>query len=478
MTQIKTGVKDISSICEFVVALNVLDEWLYVDTPIGLEQPDWKPVSDLPAFASNKRFVGRLPLLSEGQWVSGALFNSPSDSGDAFAIYRNPQSDEIEVKTWSNRFPVGVSLDPIEGTPNAMPKANVAASWGDYLVLGDIQWKEDSTEDYSQSNSIRYPHGIWFSRPGSSDTWHPSDVFFIGQKLERNDILGMFPVEQGLIVVSQSSISLLRGRPGPSAEDFSHEELRTNISPQSKEEVTFWPHLGIVVWLDRRGRVWATNGDTISRLDENITVERTGPGFVLGIDEHLFVSGRKDVRVFSSFGETSAWTTLITPAGWQKATFCRSIVIGVGADQDTLGDFILNDETLGLLDENIIFGSVNAVQVFDLDSQERGVFNGVKVRPMIRTRPLPGASDRTAFWHRFGFRGEGTGSIRSATAYASPDVTERGFKTNLNGRFSERKDWAFSGHGPSVEAVFEFELEGDVTPEHVTIGAHRGRLER
>jgi len=26
--------------------------------------------------------------------------------------------------------------------------------------------------------------------------------------------------------------------------------------------------------------------------------------------------------------------------------------------------------------------------------------------------------------------------------------------------------------------VFEFEFEGDVTPEHVTIGAHRGRTER
>lgn len=475
---IRIGVKDIASICEFVVALNVLDEWIYVDTPVSLQQPEWKAIPDLPTLATSKRFIGRIPLLVSGQWVSAGLFNSPTASGEAFALYRDPVTNAIQTKTWSNRYPAGVSIDPIEGTANAMPLANVSANWGDYVLLGDIQWKEDPTLAYSQSNSVRYPHGIWFSRPGASDTWSPEDVFFVGQKLERNAVLGMFPVEPGLIVVTQSSISLLRGRPGPRAEDFVYEELRTGISPISKDEVTFWPHLGLVVWLDRRGRVWATNGDEVTRLDQRIRITRTGPGTVLAVDEYLFVSGRKDVRVMSAYNERGAWTTLITPSGWQKSTFCGATVIGVGADQDTGGNFVLGSSELGELGENTLYGFVNAIQVFNLDADERGTFNGRLIRPVIWTRPLPGPSERTAFWHRFGFRGDGSGRIRLATSYPSSDTSERGLQTRVNGRLSERKDWAFKGHGPSLEAVFGFEFEGDVTPEHVTVGAHRGKADR
>jgi len=478
MSAVAVGVKDIASVCEFVVALNDRDQWLYADTPLTLDPPEWRAIPGLPAGAANKRFVGRLPLLVESQWVSAALFNSPTQTGSAFAVYRNPLTQEIEVKAWSDRYPVGVSLDPIQGTANSMPFANVAANWGDYVVLGDIQWKADPSAAYGSSNSVRYPHGIWFSRPGQSDTWHPDEVFFVGQKLEANAILGMFPVEQGLIVVSQSSVSLLRGRPGARAEDFSYEELRSGISPSSPTEVTFWPHTGLVVWLDRRGRVWATNGDAISRLDQQVTIEKTGVGALLAVDEYLFVSGRKNVRLLSAFDENASWTTLVTPTGWQKAANCRSIVLGVGADQDTRGNFILDDEVFGLLDQNDLFGTVDPIQVFDLASQSRGLFKGRPVKSIIRTRPLPGPSQRSVFWHRYGLRADGTGRLRRAVSYPGRDFSQRGWETRVNADLSSRKDWVFQGHGPSLEAVFEFEFEGDVSVEHVTLGAHKGRDER
>jgi len=478
LSGIRFGVKDIASICEFVIALNEIDQWLYADTPLTLNQPDWEFIPGLPSGAASKRFIGRIPLLIDDQWVSAGLFNSASSSSSAFAVYRRPSTSQIEVKSWTNRYPAGVSLDPIQGTADSMPKANVAANWGDYVLLGDIQWKKDPTLAYSSGNTAPYPHGIWFSRPGSSDVWHPDEVFFVGQKLERNAILGMFPMEQGLLVVSQSSISLLRGRPGARAEDFVYEELRSGISPSTKDEVAFWAHTGLVVWLDRRGRVWATNGDTISRLDVQVEIDKVGPGCVLAVDEYLFVSGRKDVRLLSAFGQSAAWTSLITPTGWQKAVSCRSIVVGVGAGQDSQGTFILDDAVLGLLDNNTLYGFTDTIQVFDLASQDRGTVNGKAIRPIMRTRPLPGASERTAFWHRFGVRSEGPGYLRRAVSYPGADVTVRGWETRVNGRLDKRKDWAFTGHGPSIEAVFEFEFEGDVTPEHVTIGAHRGRPER
>jgi hypothetical protein len=357
-----------------------------------------------------------------------------------------------------------------------MPRAAIASNWGDFVVLGDIHWKADRSLAYADTNTARYPHGLWFSEPGTTDTFNPDKVFFVGQKLERNAVIGLFPIERGLVVVTESLIALLRGTPT----DFVYEELRSGISPDASSEVAFWPYAGLVVWLDRTGRVWATNGEVVARLDEGVTIDRSGPGAVLGLNQDLFVSGRRDVRVFHTFGDSGGWTTLITPAGWQKAAFCRSTIVAIGADQDSGGTFILDSEANGILDVDLLHGEVDTVQVYTIaDNPDlRGTFNFVPLRPVIRTRPLPGASDRTVFWHRFGLRGNGPGRLRKATAYGSSDVSERGFVHRVLGRFSDRKDWTFEAHGPSLEAVFEMEFEGDVTPEHLTISAHRGRLER
>jgi len=465
------GVNDIASICEFVLALSKQDGWIYSDTPATLTNPDWQEVPGLPAGVNNLRFAGRIPLLIDDVWVSAGLLNSADFDSEAAAVYRDPDTDTIGVKTWSNRYP----SDETDGTPNSMPRAALSTNWGDFVVLGDIHWKSDPSAAYSDTNTARYPHGIWLSEAGTTDTWNPDKVFFVGQKLEQNAVVGLFPLERGLLVVTQSLIALLRGTP----DDFVYEELRSGISPLFSSEVTFWPYTGLVVWLDRSGKVWATNGDAVARLDEGVTINRRGRGALLGLQQDLFVSGGDDVRLFHTFGEGGAWTTLITPSGWQKAVFCRSTVIGVGADQDSQGTFILDDETFGLLDGNFLHGSVDSVQVFSLfDEDRRGTFNGRPVRPLLRTRPLPGSSDRTVFWHRFGLRGNGPGRLMSATAYGSTDLSERGLTTRVNSRLADRKDVTFEAHGPSLEAVFELEFEGDVTPEHVTVAAHRGRSER
>ncbi len=466
----RVGVNDIATSCEFIFALSQTDGWIFTDTPATVEQPDFRAIEGLPAGNTNQRFAGRAPLLVDNVWTNAGLFNSVDAPTDAFAVYRDPDTDLPVTKTWSNRYPTDVE----DGTPDSMPRANVVASWGDFLFLGDIEYRLDPEEDFSPSNRGRFPHGIWRSVASTSDRWSPDDVFFVSQRLEENAVLGMFPIDRGLVVVTQSTVALLRGTP----DDFSFEELRAGISPASRNEVCYWPYAGLVVWMDRFGRLWATNGEVVSRLDEGITVERTGPGALVAVDQYLFVSGRVDVRVFNSFGEEGAWTTLITPTGWSKAIFCRATVLAVGADQETGGTFTLDDEVFGLLDENTLFGTVDAIQVFPLFDEERGTFNGRPIRPVIRSRPLPGASDRTVFWHRFGVRAAGTGRVRSAASYGTADLSERGYRERPNGRLSDRKDWTFPAHGPSVEAVFEFEFEGDVSPEHMTLAAHRGRSER
>ena len=464
------GVEDIASVCDFIVALSKRDGWIYTESWSGSESPTWDSVPSVPTGAPAQRIAGRIPILpsAENEWFSGILINSQSETNPAFAIYQDSDGD-IAVKSWSNRYPT----DTTDGTPDTMPRANVAASWGDYLLLGDIQWKRNPADTYGSDNTAHYPHGIWRSVAGTSDRWNPDDVFFVGQKLANNAILGMFPVERGLVVVSQSSVSLLRGTP----DDFAYEELRNGISPATRDEVAFWAYAGVVVWIDRFGRIWVTDGDTVSRIDRNIEINRIGEGCILGVDQNLLVSGRADVRAFRAMGdEEGAWSTLYTPSGWQKAIQCGSLIIGVGADQDSDGDFVLDTS---LLDTGTLNGDLDTVQVFDVDEEVmRGTFNGDPIRPLIRTRPYPGSSDQRVFWHRFGIRGTGEGRLLRASAYPSANIKDRPYEHFPNADFRDRKDWIFPAHGPSLEALFEFELEGDVTVEHLTILAHGGRSER
>lgn len=465
------GVDDLASICEFVLALSKKDGWVFTDTPTSIQQPTFTLIPGLPVGNINLRFAGRVPLFVNEQWVSAALLNNVDFAGDAAIVFRDPDTNSIDTKIISERFP----SDVVTGTPDSMPRATVAANWGDFVVLGDIQWKARRLEPYSVTNTAHYPHGLWFSEAGTTDVWNPDSVFFVGQKQQNNAVLGMFPLERGLLVVTQSTIALLRGEP----DDFAYEELRTGISPATRNEVTFWPYTGLVTWLDGRGRVWATNGDAVVRFDDQITIERTGPGCLLAVDDALFVSGRVDVRVFQSFGETGAWTTLNTNYGWQQAAHCHSIVIGVGADQNSGGTFILDDPLFGLLDGNTLHGEVDTVNVFNLiDEELRGTFAGLPIVSRMVTRPLPGESDRTVFWHRFGLRANGPGILTSVSSVPSANFEDRGLTHRVRGDFGRRKDYMFDAHGPSLEASFVFEFEGDVTPEHVTVAAHRGRAER
>lgn len=465
------GVDDVASVGEFILALSKQDGWIYADSTASLDNPDWGAIPGLPAGSDNLRFAGRVPLLVNDVWVSAGLLNSPDYSTEAAAVYRDPVTELIDVQTWSDRYPT----DETDGTPNSMPRAAIAANWGDYVVLGDIHWKADPSLAYGSGNTARYPHGIWLSEPGTTDVWNPDKTFFVGQKLENNAVLGLFPVERGLLVITQSLVVLLRGTP----DDFVYEELRSGISPLFSSEVTFWPYSGLIVWLDPTGKVWATNGDVVARLDEGVTIDRLGRGSVLGLQQDLFVSGGTEVRLFHTFGDAGAWTTLITPSGWQKAVFSGNTVIGIGTNQDSGGTFILDSLTNSFLDTDTLHGRIDSVQVFVLNNvDDRGTFNSLAVRPVIRTRPLPGASDRTVFWHRFGGRANGPGKLKKAVAYDRADLDNRGFEHRVSQRLDDRKDFTFEAHGPSLEAVFEMEFEGDVTPEHMTISAHRGRLER
>jgi hypothetical protein len=396
------------------------------------------------------------------------LCNSATvDNVNPFALYIDPRDELVKVKEWTNTFP-----DDADGTSDAMPRAGRCTMWGDFLVLGDIIWKSDPDESFNNTNDSRYRHGLWFSIPGKTDTWDPIDTVFMGQKAGANVVQGIFPLEPGLLVVTCTLVALLQGSP----DDFIYRELRTGISNCGRNGVAAWASKGGVVWSDQNDYVWFTNGEIFQRLDEAIEIEDARS--VAAVQEYLFVSTPADTHVFRLYEEGGGWTRLTGTFGFLKMVATPKFLFGLEA-REAQGSFILDSETNGLLDgDDVLWTADRLMTAFDFLDENRGMFNMQKLRSVIRTRPLPGFGHAVRFWHRFGIRAKGTGKVLKGISRPSADASERGYEERINGDLRRRGDYIFDAHGPSFEATFDVEFDGDVTVEHMTVWEHGGKLER
>jgi hypothetical protein len=254
--------------------------------------------------------IGQIPLLItetvDGTpttvWRPSVLLNSIEETGPAWGIYTSEVTvSRIGATFWTNRYPSGSPTD------NAMPRANVSQMWGDFHLLGDIIWLADQNVAFGPDNAARFPHAIWFSQPEKADSWDPVDVQFIGQQADDNVILGMFPVTAGLIVISTNGAHMLRGNP-----DFNeYEQVRVGIGPASRKSVTFWPAAGVVVWVDKRGQIWQTNGENFGRLDTVLPdVDGPCPSSIVAFDDFLIVSRNGRMYALRLYQGQGIWTEL------------------------------------------------------------------------------------------------------------------------------------------------------------------------
>jgi hypothetical protein len=444
--------------------------WYIARLPDDLTPPEWDPLVT-PDTGGKLRIIGQMAykVVDDGDtfWVDGLLCNSPTVTDvDSFMVYIDPRNGAPAVKSWSNYYPTDEG-----GTADSMPRAGRCTMWGDFLVLGDIVWNADDTQPLTESNSTRFRHGLWFSIPAKTDTWDPIDTVFVGQKSGNNVVQGLFPLEQGMLVVTCSLVAMLQGTP----DDFIYRELREGISNCGRNSVTRWDSKGGVLWVNAEGNVWFTNGETFQRLDEMVKIEGAVSAAASG--EYVFVSTAEITYVFRLYEEAGGWTRLTGTFGFNKMITTRDFLIGI-EEKAPQGDFILDSETNGILGQNILWGQDRLITAFDFNDSMRGMFNGRMLRSKIRTRPLPGFGHEVRFWHRFGVRAKGSGRVVSATSRPSFNPNVRGHQTRINGRLKDRIDYVFDAHGPSIEATFDVEFEGDVTVEHMTIWEHGGRQER
>jgi hypothetical protein len=242
--------------------------WYIAPVPEGLDAPEWVPLVT-PDTDGKLRIIGQMAyqVVDDGDvfWVDALLCNSATVLDvDPFIVYIDPRTNEPAVKFWTNSYP-----DNVDGTSNSMPHAGRCTMWGDFLVLGDINWKADPDVSFTSANQSRYRHGLWFSIPGKTDTWNPIDTVFTGQKAGANVVQGMFPLENGLLVITCTLVALLQGSP----DDFIYRELREGISNCGRAGANKWASKGGVVFGNNYGEIWFTNGESFQRFDESIELD-------------------------------------------------------------------------------------------------------------------------------------------------------------------------------------------------------------
>jgi hypothetical protein len=233
---------------------------------------------------------------------------------------------------------------------------------------------------------------------------------------------------------------LLQGSP----DDFVYRELRSGISDCGINGVAAWPSKGGVVWADQNDYVWFTNGEVFQRLDESINID--GARSVAAIQEYLFVSTFEDTHVFRLYEEGGGWTRLTGTFGFLKMIATLRFLFGLEAKAPGAGTFILDSLTAGILGQDTLWSIDRLMTAFDFFDENRGRFNNRTLRSIIRTRPLPGFGHTVRFWHRYGVRAKGTGSVVKGIARPSADSKERGYEERVNGSLRRRIDYIFDAH--------------------------------
>lgn len=344
------------------------------------------------------------------------------------------------------------TLLPGKGT---IPRGNVGVSWGGLLILGDIEWRSDKAATAAATNPVVGDNTAYFSLDDSItapyrsyiyyseddiDTWDPRSVLRAGTS--DTVVVGMHVLDKTLIVITSNGgegdgLISFRGQladlhpyfgtPNPFA--VKRELIRGGLGGITPDEEALghrsmscvWAEAGVVVFVDRLGGVWYTDGDKCDRLD------RFGPkapslaslaDHVASVGKHLFVWRDGRLLAFTllvSSGEAGSgcWTEFVAPA--------EGVTSMVGCGEEL---FFVSD------------GDVWRYTANGPDA-ERGMLNGVQADLTVST-PTIGDPDEheRKHWHRFGMtfetptgcevrtvRVQAAGALTYTTAPATHTVT-------------------------------------------------------
>ena len=404
-----------------------------------------------------------------------------------------------------------------------LPNANVGASWNNALILGDVYWKRekaDNTVDkdipdtkvvqaLNPSNTTPYEGSIYFSAD-DVDKFDPRAL--INLTAAGSELRGLHVVNDTLIAITSyggeaDGIIALRGNPGQlirydggTANPYAvrRDLLRGGVGMPSRSRNTtngvrggscVWPDAGLVVFIDKMGGVYYTNGESVGRLDEYGPCEPsaiTNFDHVGATNKHLFVWRNQRMWCLTLLGvdgagdNTACWTELVLP---DTPTSVEDVKTMTGGR------------------EELYFVWKGAVWRYATEGPEaeRGRANNVPLTLTASTRTVAvDGSVSDPLWHRFGMTFEtptsctvGTVRIQSVgakkrnltTATTGLIATNKVGHTTwtLNRTFLNENEGEFivpAGIGAQSEASATITFTGNVVLETATFWVSGARPNR
>jgi hypothetical protein len=378
------------------------------------------------------------------QTAAGAFLGVQDNTGSTTLFNGYGLGSRTGVPGTGNDFHPYTYLDangtllPGRGT---IPRANVGVSWGGLLILGDVEWRSDkattavvvgdNTAYFSLSDSITAPYRsyIYYSED-DIDTWDPRSVLRAGSS--DTTVVGLHVLDNTLVAITTSGgegdgvisfrgqLSQLHpysGTPDPFA--VRREIIRGGLGGVTPDETVLghrsvscvWAEAGVVVFLDRLGGIWYTDGDKCDRLDRFGPTPPAAAGLndhVAAVGRHLFAWRNNRLLVFtlltSSGSEASGcWTEFVAPEAGVYS------MVGCG--------------------EELFFVSGGVVHRYTPNgpTAERGKINGTAVDITVSTATVGEEDEHAAKnWHRFGMTFETpTGAeVRTVRVQASGALTQ------------------------------------------------------
>jgi hypothetical protein len=416
------------------------------------------------------RFIAEFPKKTAGVGQVPTLrIHCRAGSAPAVDIYEFGTS--LAFNEISDYYPTASSS--ADFASGKAPRANGGAVWGDFLLLYDIDWLKDAPSGsnptaatLSSLTTTRYSNAMWRTQAVDKTQVNPLAVISVGAA--SSTIVGLEPIDVGLLVFTtdagnNSGVFLLRGDAG----DPSLEPLRTGLgsapglsSASGHRKVhANWSATGSVVWLDRQGRVWNTNGEAIVQLDRHgpAAVAQAGTADTLAAaGRYLFVARNNRLLVFTGYQNDGAWSELVLPA------------------TATVRSMAGTEHAMYLVCDNQVWR-----YVIGNNGGQRGRVNGNQVDLTFSSATFaPRGPHVTTYWHEVGLRTGGTGTIQSVAVHDGSALTATAgstVTTTVNTAAGPRGSVVVRPHGPSPEASITAVFRGDVTVESLSLWFKGGR---
>lgn len=249
------------------------------------------------------------------------------DSGRV--VYYIHASDSFAVFNPTGRYP-GLTADV--GNPNIVPVFGQVTTWGDFLVLGSIEWNPAAAGPSYVPNPAdfqRYTNMVWLSDPIDQTKYDPRYPVRVCE--DDMAVKGLQVCDEGLYVIHNSGVNLLRGLPSDYVVNGFGGKLDKLLSGTVIKGWCWWADTNSLVVATDDFHLYQIRGGRLTDItfQDDINAWRVGAhywGAMVAVGDHIIFEGedlneffggapdslwrRRTTYLGRQFGDSIAWTTL------------------------------------------------------------------------------------------------------------------------------------------------------------------------